>query len=115
MDIFKSRPKKISRRLRTIFPLLFLVAVCLCFLRGIDLTDEETRQKEQFTLEQALQKSAVRTYALTGRYPENLSELLSQYHITYNPEKYLVEYTPSGSNLFPQIQVIPLGEKGGAS
>ena len=69
----------------------------------------------QNALEQALKNGAIRTYALTGTYPESLSQLLSDYHITYDKTKFVVEYVPNGSNLLPSISVIALSgsAKGG--
>ena len=71
--------------------------------------------KEQDALEQALKNGAIRTYALTGTYPESLSQLLLDYHITYDKTKFVVEYVPNGSNLLPSISVIALSgsTKGG--
>ena len=44
-----------------------------------------------------------------------LDELLSDYHITYDSEKFVVEYVPNGSNLLPSISVLPVNaRKGGA-
>ena len=65
----------------------------------------------------ALKASAVRTYALTGEYPENLSQILRDYHITYDKSKFVVEYVPNGSNLLPSISVIALSgsTKGGSA
>ena len=58
---------------------------------------------------------AFRTYALSGTYRVSLSELLSDYHITYDKTKFVVEYVPNGSNLLPSISVIALSgsAKGG--
>ena len=66
-------------------------------------------------LEQALKNGAIRTYALTGTYPESLSQLLLDYHNTYDKTKFVVEYVPNGSNLLPSISVIALSgsAKGG--
>ena len=47
---------------------------------------------------------------------QSLSELLTDYHITYDMEKFVVEYIPNGSNLLPSISVLPLkAKKGGLS
>lgn len=116
MDLFESPGKKMLRRLRWIFPAVLLALLCCIFLAGINRTSGETRLKEQATLQQALEKGAVHTYALTGRYPESLSKLLEDYQITYDSEKFVVEYIPNGSNLFPMISVLPLSQgKGGGS
>ena len=115
MDLFESRGKKIRRQIRLFLPMLFLLCICVLFLAGISHTSADTLSKEQTTLEQALRKGAVHTYAITGRYPQSLSELLEEYHITYDHSKF-VDYVPNGSNLFPMISVIPLSsQKGGIS
>ena len=66
--------------------------------------------KEQQALEQALEQGAIRTYALSGQYPQSLNELLEDYHITYDHSHFVVEYMPNGSNLLPSISVIPLSD-----
>ena len=68
------------------------------------------RVEKQQALEQALEQGAIRTYALSGQYPQSLNELLEDYHITYDHSPFVVEYMPNGSNLLPSISVIPLSD-----
>lgn len=50
-----------------------------------------------------------------GQYPEP-GELLNDYHITYDSDKFVVEYVPNSSNLLPSISVLILSsQKGGPS
>ena len=115
MDIFETRLIRVRRIFRFIVPILFAAVLCLIFYLGIARTQTDSLEKEQVTLAQALEGGAIRTYALTGRYPESLDELLSDYHITYDSEKFVVEYVPNGSNLLPSISVLPVNaRKGGA-
>ncbi|MDD7219017.1 MAG: hypothetical protein SO401_10535 [Blautia sp.] len=106
MDLFETRRAKIKKIFLSLLPFVFIVCVCLAFYLGINSTDKDVTAKEQITLEQALHKGAIRTYALTGRYPGSLDEILSDYHISYNPDKFIVEYIPNGSNLLPSISVL---------
>ena len=117
MDIFETRLIRIRRIFRFIVPILFAAVLCLIFYLGIARTQTDSLEKEQVTLTQALEGGAIRTYALTGRYPESLDELLSDYHITYDKSKFVVEYVPNGSNLLPSISVIALSgsTKGGSA
>lgn len=108
MELFESRRKKFFRTFLLLFPVLLLVFSCVLFVAGVSHTSGQTIQKEQIALEQTLKNGAIRTYALTGTYPESLSQLLSDYHITYDKEKFVVEYVPNGSNLLPSISVIAL-------
>lgn len=114
MNIFEKPTKKIRKFLKVILPLFLLIVICFFFAQSINRVSSETLVKEQQTLEQALRHGAVHTYALTGEYPESLSELLSNYHITYDSEKFIIDYAPNGANLFPFISVLPrTGGKGG--
>jgi hypothetical protein len=113
MEIFESPDKKIKRRLRFLFPFALFILVPVIFYLGIGRTSAETLQKEQSTLEQALKNGAVHTYALTGSYPASLSELVENYQIQYDHNRFVIEYTPNGSNLFPYISVIALTETNG--
>lgn len=120
MELFENPRKKFLRKFTVLLPLLFLIVIGILFSAGINYTSAETLQKEQQILEQALQNGAIRSYALNGRYPESLEQLLDDYHITYDSSHFVVEYIPNGSNLFPSISVIPLSTssaagKGGTS
>lgn len=115
MELFESRRTKFLRAFFLLFPALLLVLSCTLFVAGVSSTSDQAVHKEQNALEQALKNGAIRTYALTGTYPESLSQLLLDYHITYDKTKFVVEYVPNVSNLLPSISVIALSgsAKGG--
>lgn len=114
MDIFEKPSRKLLRSLRILIPALLLLLLCGIFLGAVSEASGETLEKEKLSLERALKRGAVHTYALEGRYPESLSVLLEKYHITYDKEKFVVEYVPNGANLLPMISVLPLNRgKGG--
>lgn len=108
MELFESHRKKFFRNMLVVFPFLFLLVIASVFFAGVSFTSKDTLQKEQQLLEQSLKRGAVHTYALTGRYPESAEELIKDYHITYDSSRFVIEYVPNGSNLFPMISVIPL-------
>lgn len=114
MNIFETRGTQMKRLFRRLLPVLFAVILCALFYAGIVHTQTDSLEKEQVTLTRALEGGAVRTYALTGRYPQSLSELLTDYHITYDTEKFVVEYVPNGSNLLPSISVLPIKARTGS-
>lgn len=104
MELFESRRKKIFRGLLLLFPVFLLIFACILFVAGVSQTSGQALVKEQDALEQALKNSAVRSYAMTGEYPEDLAQLLNDYHITYDKNRFIVEYIPNGSNLLPFYQ-----------
>lgn len=116
MDLFETKQMKFRRRSRALFPIFAIVVLCLVFYLGISYAGRETISQEQVSLRQALEQGAIRTYALTGHYPQSLDELLQDYNISYDADKFVVEYVPSGSNLLPSVSVLVLSSgKGGVS
>lgn len=83
------------------------------FFISVSFASDETLHKEQQALEQALENGAIRSYAMNGQYPESLDQILNDYHITYDRSRFVVEYTPNGSNLLPYISVILLSDTAG--
>ena len=71
MDIFETRLIRVRRIFRFIVPILFAAVLCLIFYLGIARTQTDSLEKEQVTLTQALEGGAIRTYALTGQYPQS--------------------------------------------
>lgn len=58
-------------------------------------------------LEQSLQRGAVQCYALEGSYPEDIEYLERHYGISYDQDRYFVDYIYMASNLMPDITVLP--------
>lgn len=116
MDLFETRRTRAGRKLRGLLPVIVLTVLCLIFYLGISYAGRETISQEQTSLRQALEQGAIHTYALTGNYPQSLDELLQDYHISYDTDKFVVEYVPNGSNLLPSVSVMVLSSgKGGIS
>ena len=114
---FKERTrKKILRILKQLLPLLVPAVICLVFILAISAASGTTASEEENNLKKALARSAVASYARDGVYPESLDTLLEEYNITYDKKRFVVDYEPYGSNLFPSISVITLKSgKGGTS
>ena len=108
MKLFQSKEERIKSALKLIMPAAGLVLVILIFVLAIGAASDSSLSSQKASLERALTSGAVRTYALTGAYPQSLDELLETYRITYDKDKYIVEYVPQGANLVPSIFVIPL-------
>ncbi|SEA40812.1 hypothetical protein SAMN04515656_10994 [Eubacterium aggregans] len=85
----------------------FLVAGV--FILGIFQVSSASNTEEIQNLKNAVQHAVVHCYATEGRYPQSLSYLEEHYGLSYDNKKYLVDYTPYGTNIFPGITIIPLG------
>lgn len=89
-----------------IFGLLF----CIFFL-SIEKFSEDAIVRQQESLENALHQGIVYCYTLEGAYPESLKYLKDHYGLTYNEELFFVGYRLQGSNIFPDVTIIPRGDK----
>ena len=108
MELFDSHRKKFLRRFSLLLPLYFLILISSIFFISVSFASDETLHKEQQALEQALENGAIRSYAMNGQYPESLDQILNDYR-----SRFVVEYTPNGSNLLPYISVILLSDTAG--
>lgn len=108
------KPKKTCRNyLGTILSLVLFLGIFLLFYQGIHSVSDTTLLQQQESLENAIRKSAVHCYAVEGAYPESLDYLKEHYGITYDEDRFLVDYEIIGSNLMPDVHVFLL--EGGAS
>ncbi|MEG0108086.1 MAG: hypothetical protein RR705_04455 [Lachnospiraceae bacterium] len=85
--------------------ILFLFIICL-FYFGMSSFSQKTDLEQQKNLETALQQSMIHCYCVEGFYPEGLSYLEKHYGISYNKDKFFVDYKPLGQNIMPDITVI---------
>ena len=83
----------------------FLVILAACGL-GFNFISRQSSEEEMATLEQAILKSVAHCYAVEGVYPESLDYLKEEYGISYDSEKYFVDYQIWGENIMPDITII---------
>ncbi len=112
MNRFQKKPKKLLH-LRFFLPLLIFCAVLFLFLGALSGVSQSAAREEAESLEDSVRRGAVQCYALEGFYPESLSYLEEHYGLSYNKEKYVVSYEVIGSNMMPDIMVIPLDKREG--
>lgn len=86
----------------------FFLAVLAMFLVGLNDLSGTTARQEAEGLKNSILQSAVHCYALEGFYPDSLGYLEAHYGLSYDRDKYVVAYEIIGSNLMPDVSVIPL-------
>ena len=85
--------------------ILFAAFFAIFFL-GISNVSTKTDEKQAESLELAITRGIAHCYATEGHYPEDLSYLVSHYGISYDSNKYFVDYTVLGENIFPEVTII---------
>lgn len=81
------------------------IALLLSGTHSVLVTSSKSQAE---SLKNAILRSAVSCYAFEGVYPESLSYLKEHYGVTWNENKYMVDYEIIGANLMPSVTVIPL-------
>lgn len=80
--------------------------IMMVFLFGISKLSRQTAEQQIETLERAISRSIAHCYATEGHYPESLEYLKDEYGITYDSEKFFVDYQAIGGNIFPEVTII---------
>ena len=91
---------------RALSVLVFL-GILAAFLAGLSNISDIADSQELDGLESTILQSAVHCYALEGFYPDSLDYLAEHYGLQYDSGKYLVIYETMGSNLMPDVTVVP--------
>lgn len=105
---FEPNPLGIVPRLISLLPLLVGILILIFFLRGIQSVSDTTAAKQQESLETALSRSIAQCYAVEGMYPPSLAYIKQHYGLTYDESKFMIDYRSDGSNLMPEVIVLPI-------
>lgn len=84
-----------------IFAAVFALVWC-----GISSLSEDTSDRQKESLLEAVRRDMVYCYAMEGRYPESVEYMESHYGLTYDKERYFIDYEIIGSNLMPDVMII---------
>jgi hypothetical protein len=82
--------------------------IVLVFLvRGLSAISDTSGALGLSMAQQALERSVMQCYAIEGSYPSDVAYLKEHYALTINEELYLIHYRPVGTNLLPEMRVLP--------
>lgn len=104
MNRFIHTKKKADNRI-WISVLIFVLIIGLFYV-GIQSFSTKTDAQQKESLENTIRQSAIQCYSIEGYYPESLTYLEEHYAISFDKEKYFVDYQPIGANLMPDITII---------
>ena len=104
--LFLRRKKSFSWRFCGTILVFFLCALLLW--RSVSSISAQAKASQIENLKNAIERSAVHCYAVEGSYPESLDYIEEHYGISWDSDKYVVDYTVLGSNMMPSVTIIPL-------
>ncbi|MCR5268473.1 MAG: hypothetical protein K6E16_08150 [Lachnospiraceae bacterium] len=88
------------------FSILFFLVIIGVFLYGIATVSSGSAEDERRILDEAIHKDIVHCYAVEGMYPPTLDYMEEHYGLTYDHDKFLVDYDTVGSNIMPNVTII---------
>ena len=90
------------------FHLSFLAFLLLLFLAlsGLQEISDKTSDSQRESLEHAIERSIAHCYALEGTYPPSLDYIKEHYGLTYDEDRFFVDYQPIGANMLPDVTII---------
>lgn len=94
----------------------FIVSICtfllivLLFYQGIESLSSGSLRRQKESLNNALNRSITYCYAVEGSYPEDLEYLKKHYGLTYDEDRFFVDYKTTGSNILPDVTIIEKGD-----
>ena len=102
---FISNKKTSYGRNLVISLLLFALIFAGCFF-GLNSMEARLDEDGLKTLQEAVTRDITRCYAEEGSYPESLDYLKEHYGLTYDEDKYFIDYQPLGENILPDVTII---------
>ena len=102
-----NRPNLKKRLIESMnFSVLFFVAVIIVFLMGISFISSTSSKDQTQILTDAVNKDIIHCYAIEGYYPPSLSYIEDHYGLTYDKDRYLIDYVPVGDNIMPSVTIV---------
>ena len=89
-----------------IISIIIFSCIIFCFFYGLNTVSSRTDAEALASLENAVQQGVTHCYAVEGVYPESLDYLKEHYGISYDPDKYYVDYRIEGANIMPDVTII---------
>jgi len=90
-----------------VLPVLVFAAAGAFLVWGISGLTSRTERERLLSVENAITRMAVQTYAIEGQYPPGIGYMQEHYGLSVDLDQYIVEYRAFASNIMPFIAVLP--------
>lgn len=87
--------------------MFFVLGFLIFFIVGVNTVDDTTSSEQAKSLETAVRRSVAQCYAVEGTYPPSLEYLEEHYGLLYDTDSFYIDYTAIGSNIMPDITILP--------
>lgn len=108
MHIFEKRPVFPWKGI--VITILVFAAVIILFVALMGRTGSTADREQIDLLETALRNAAVTHYAVEGKYPATVDQIVEEYGVIIDHDRFLVRYDVFAANIMPEISVVFKGE-----
>lgn len=98
--------KKQTSARNVLISAVVFAAVIFAFWFSVSSVSAKSDEEEIKTLKTAVSRGITYCYTLEGNYPPSLDYLKENYGLSFNEEKYFVDYQPMGTNIMPDVTII---------
>lgn len=88
------------------FSILFFAVLIVFFFFAVQSISEDTLDRQESSLSDALNRSIVSCYSVEGTYPPSLEYIVNHYGLLYDEDTFFVDYRAIGANLYPDVTII---------
>lgn len=93
-------------RAAAVIGVLLFAAVTVWFLISLNNADTAARENRTTAVYNNIMNGSVLCYSIEGEYPPDMDYLRENYGITYDRDRYIVDYSYFGANVRPTVRVI---------
>lgn len=88
------------------YSLVIFGAIIVFFIVAITKFSGNRAANQREILTDALNRDIVHCYSIEGMYPPSLEYIESHYGLSYDHERFIIDYESIGSNLMPNVTII---------
>ena len=108
MHLYEKRP--VFQWKGIVVTLVLFIVIAALFGTLMGRTGRAADREQAMLLRMAIRNAAVTHYAVEGRYPATLQEVVEMYGIIVDTDRFIVRYRIFGANVMPDISVVQKGE-----
>lgn len=86
--------------------IVIFITVIVLFVYGIATISNSSVTNDKDILEKAINHDIIHCYCVEGMYPPNVKYMEQHYGLTYDSDKYIVDYEYIGANIMPKVMII---------
>lgn len=99
---------ELSKRIfsSTTLSIVIFVTILIIFIGGISTISNSSVVNDKEILTEAIERDIVHCYCVEGMYPPNVKYMENHYGLTYDKDKFIIDYEYIGANIKPNVMIV---------